>query len=344
MGCRSRAFGVAAAAIPLSLVVVAGESHAQPGGSSEKITAEALFEDGRRLVAEGKVAEACPKFMASEKLDPSLGTLLNLANCLEKQGLLASAWASYREAASAADAAGRKDYVATAERHADALAPRLARLTVIVERPTEGLLVKRDGVVVDRAEWGLAIPVDTGSHTIEASAPAHKGWATAVAVGQEGAQAKVTVPLLEAVPEQLVQQPSPPPAVAPPLAALPGLVTPPPAEQRSPSQVQRVIGWAVGGVGVVVLATGGALAAVAKSKYNESLANCESTNADLCSATGVSQRDGALSAGNAATIALGVGAAALIGGVVVVLTAPRGSRAAFLVGPTVGGAALGGTW
>jgi len=100
--------------------------------SNTNVAAEALFEEGRSLVAAGKVAEACPKFADSERLGPSVATLLNLANCWERVGRTATAWATYREAASAANAAGRKDYLATAQRRADGLAPKLARLIVTV--------------------------------------------------------------------------------------------------------------------------------------------------------------------------------------------------------------------
>jgi hypothetical protein len=339
-----RPIGVALAAAAL----VAGANIPSARAQGEKISAEALFEDGRRLVGEGKYAEACPKFLASQRLDPSAGTLLNLASCLEKQGLVASAWQTYKEAASAADAAGRRDYVGTAQRHAEALVPRLARLTVNVEQPVDGLHVKRDGVVVDRAEWGVPIPVDTGSHTIEAAAPAHKGWAAAAVVGQDGAQVKVTVPALEAAPEEAAPPapppPSPPgPAQAPPAGA--GVVGSP-GPQHAASSTQRSIGWVVGGIGVVGLGVGAGLAVLAKSKNSSSLANCESASPNLCSPTGISERDSALSAGNASTVAVGVGAAAVVGGLLLVFTAPSSSAAAaaWVVGPTPGGAVVRGTW
>src|SRR5580658_3235689 len=141
---RRSTFSTVAAASLLLATTLVGSARAQSSSGSEKVTAEALFEDGRRLVAAGKYAEACPKFQASQKLDPSAGTLLNLASCWEKAGRSATAWGAYKEAASLADAAGRKDYVATAQRHADALAPKLARLTLTVEQPVDGLQIKRD--------------------------------------------------------------------------------------------------------------------------------------------------------------------------------------------------------
>ena len=43
--------------------------------------AESLFREGKRLSSEKKFSEACPKFEESYRLDPGLGTLLNLATC-----------------------------------------------------------------------------------------------------------------------------------------------------------------------------------------------------------------------------------------------------------------------
>ena len=127
-------------------------------------------------MSEGKASEACPKFAESQRLDPSPSTLLNLASCYEKSDHPASAWATYREAASAASGLGRQDLVATAQRHADSLFPTLARMSISVAAPADGMVIALDGVSVGRAEWGVAVPVDPGEHTIEASAPHYKPW------------------------------------------------------------------------------------------------------------------------------------------------------------------------
>jgi hypothetical protein len=318
-----------------------------PGGSN--VAAEALFEDARALVAAGNFADACPKFAESERLGPSVSTLINLANCWEKVGRTATAWAAYREAASAANAAGRKDYLATALKHADSLAPKLARLTLTVPQPVPGMQVKRDGVVVESAEWGSGIPVDTGTHSIEASAPGRKSWQAALEVAQDGAQASVTVPPLEEAPNP----PAPPPAVPTPAAASPAQspATPQASEDTSAAgggATQRTIAVVVAGLGVVGLGVGTAFAIIAKNKYGDSKANGQCpTDPNICNATGVSERNTAIDDGNVASVAFGVGVAALAVGGVLWFAAPHGSRpasAAFQVSPTLGGVVARGSW
>src|SRR5262245_40239679 len=46
--------------------------------------AEAAFDKGRALLQQGRVAEACLELEESQRLDPGLGTQLNLADCYER--------------------------------------------------------------------------------------------------------------------------------------------------------------------------------------------------------------------------------------------------------------------
>jgi hypothetical protein len=348
-----RGWGAALVAAISGVVASSAPARAQvppPAPSGGNVAAEALFEDARNLVAAGNFAEACPKFAESERLGPSASTLLNLANCWEKLGRTATAWATYREAASAANAAGRKDYLATALRHSDALAPKLARLTLTVSQPAAGMQVKRDGIVVESAEWGTGIPVDTGSHSIEASAPGRKAWQVALEVAQDGAQASVTVPPLEEAPVEPTSTAAGPAPVAASSAILPA--TPATSEQPSAAgggATQRVIAGAMAGVGVVGLGLATAFAIMAKNNDADSKANnqCPTPDQNHCTPSGVSARDSALTDGNIATVAFGVGVAALAAGGILWFTAPHGpppAGAAFQVSPTLGGVVARGSW
>ena len=66
---------------------------AQAQTTQQIATAQALFDEGKRLHKDKNFQEACPKFEASHRIDPGLGTLLYLGDCYEEIGRTASAWA-----------------------------------------------------------------------------------------------------------------------------------------------------------------------------------------------------------------------------------------------------------
>ncbi|MFM2417004.1 MAG: hypothetical protein RL385_1727, partial [Pseudomonadota bacterium] len=70
--------------------------------AADKAAAEALFDRGLQLLRDGKVSEACSALEESESIEPGIGTMLYLADCYERLGRTASAWALFREAASRA--------------------------------------------------------------------------------------------------------------------------------------------------------------------------------------------------------------------------------------------------
>jgi serine/threonine-protein kinase len=345
---RRRRVPLFATRLAATVLTLGSLARAQPAGSgNDRVAAEALFDEGRNLVAAGKFADACPKFADSQRLDPSPSTLLNLASCWEKLGRTASAWVTYREAASAANAANRADYMATAQRHADALAPKLARVTIQVPQPVEGLELRRDGMVVSSVEWGQAIPVDPGTHTVQARAPGYAEWTVAAAT-LEGSLVTVTVPPLEALP---AQAPPPPATAAAPAPPAPGPAAPAaeqPAREPGDSPL-RTTGLVVGSAGIAGLVVSGTFAAFAKAHYNDSLKNCEQGNPNLCNSTGVNQRGDARTYGDVATVALCFGAPALVAGAVLWLTGGRTqspTTARVAVAPLVGGGAamVEGAW
>ncbi len=81
-------------------------------------------------MASGAYGDACARFSESERLDPAAGTLLNLADCYERNGQLASAWLTFREATTAAELSDRAAWSEQASARARLLEPRLPTLTV----------------------------------------------------------------------------------------------------------------------------------------------------------------------------------------------------------------------
>ncbi|HSR98645.1 MAG TPA: hypothetical protein VLM79_16425, partial [Kofleriaceae bacterium] len=124
----------------LVLLCIAGTAQAQ----SAPDQAEAQFQRGKRLMAEGKIAEACAAFDDSQRLDPSPATVMNQAHCRERNGQLATARALFLEAArqtsAMRDAKWKKTH-ATATGLAAKLDPRLSTLRIDVppDNVVEGL-------------------------------------------------------------------------------------------------------------------------------------------------------------------------------------------------------------
>jgi hypothetical protein len=147
--------------------------------------AETLFREGKQLMKENRFAEACAKFDASDRIDRGIGTLLNLADCREKNGQIATAWATFLEAATAARTAHDSVRENEARTRASALEPRLSYLTISVPdgSKVEGLVVKRGDDTVDPALWNQGVPVDAGTYVVSGQAPGHEPWSTTITVG-----------------------------------------------------------------------------------------------------------------------------------------------------------------
>ncbi len=290
--------------------------YAEPTSSNKALATE-LFDNAEKLMASSDYAAACPKYRESQRLDPELGTQLHLADCYEKAGKTASAWAAFKDATEVAAKRGDPREQAARD-HATALEAKLSRLTINVRDPTTpGLEVRLDGEAIGRAAWGLGAPVNPGSHKIEASATGRKPWSTTVNVSANAAKETVTVPQLKEDPQAPVA--AAPAAMAP---AAPPVQTPRHDQGAAQGGTQRTIGVVVAGAGVVGLAVGGVLGLGAKSKFDEASSHCDG---DACDPTGIALRHEAVGRGNTATIVFGIGAAALVAGGVIWLTAPNGT-------------------
>jgi hypothetical protein len=194
-----------------SLIAILGSAVYIPASPTiahaQSAEAEVLFRDGRTLIRRGKLAQGCDKLDASARLESSVGTLLNLGDCREKLGKLASAWAAFRKAeAMAKRSGGDEKRQGEAGKRADKLEPRLSNLVIEVPTPVDGLIVHRDNEVIDAAVWSTALPIDPGSYTIIAEAPGYVTWRLVVPIGSDAKQKTVTVPALERA--------APPPPVA----------------------------------------------------------------------------------------------------------------------------------
>lgn len=229
-----------------------------------------LFDAAESLTKAGRLAEACPKYAESYRLDPQLGALLHYADCLEHNGQLASAYAAFRDASEVA-AQKNDDRKGVAEARAKALEPRLTRVSIELapNATIPGLEILKDGTVLSEASLGMPVAVDRGEHRVEARAPGYKPWVTSVLAQTEGATERVVVPVLEPMPA------APPPVVAPPPSAPP----PAPAPESSGGGISPLT-WVAGGVAVVGLGVGVAFNVMARSANSDAKSYCSSDSDD----------------------------------------------------------------
>ena len=328
--------GVAAAQAGPAADTGAAAAPGGGGGAGNKVPAEDLYQQGLALMAAGKWAEAAAKLEESNRIDPAPGTSINLADCYEHMGKLASAWTLFVEAATIF---GRKTppdpRAETAKARAEALYPRLSRLTIEVPEAvlaTPGLVVRRDGQELGAGQMGAAIAVDPEDHVIEASAPGRVAWSAKVKVEGEAKKVSVVVPAL---------------AEAGDGGGGAGA-----AGGGWPWQKKVAVGAA--GVGVAGLVVGAVFGGMAMGNHEELTKRCAPGEPRVCDAEGVKIAGEQKTVATVSTVEFAAGGALIAAGVVLWLVAPSadggaktGRGSGVWIAPSVGGVtglAAGGAW
>ncbi len=338
-----------AAGICATLALDASPASAD-NGFSQEAAAEALFREAAVLFDEGKTEEACAKFDASQQLDPALGTTLRLADCYDRIGRTATAWAAFQRAAAMANKQDQPEREAIANERAEDLYSRLSYLALKVSEATAslpGVEVTLNGAAIPRGTWGTPIPVDPGTQLLVVRAPGHVEWSQELDISTTPGTQQARVPALTEEPRKEV------PSTAKPVrgsAATP-MDQPEPWPEES-SSTQRVLAYVSGGIGLAALGVGGYFTYQAYRLDQRSLDHCLESDPTACTSEGKSLRDDAQQKGNWATIA-GAGGLALVGlSVVLFATAPSDDETAredslrmtARVGPDRAGLQLGGSW
>ncbi len=306
-------------------------AHAQ----SDSAAARGLFAEARTLMEKERYEEACPKFEESLRLDHGMGTQFNLAFCWEKLGRSASAWALFLDVAAAARAGNQPQREAAARERAEALEPKLTRLRIALTDPVPDTKVMRDDKEVGRAAWGTAMPVDPGDHVIVVTAPGKQQWTQDVKVPAASRTFSVTVPTLEDAVAPVAAESAPEPK------AETQTVDTGTQQRSSGLSGQQVTGLVLGGVSVAALATGTVFAIQSNSDNNEALALCRTQTAsgDRCDGPDEHERHRKLVADAKrelvlAYVGFGVGAAAAVTGIILVVTGGNDSgQGTFNVSP-----------
>jgi hypothetical protein len=286
--------------------------------SVEVLEARELFLQGRKLINEGHSAEACIAFERSQKLVPTIGTLLNLGMCHSDAGRLATAHDYYRQAevlATLQRDSRRRDH---AHNEAAALAPRRASLTlrIPVAADTE-LEVRVDGASLPRDVWSNPMYIDAGEHRIWVETADHQVWQGSVLI-VDGNKHVIVIP--EFRPPAAAgggrAEAVSPAHVAEVAAPASSLVKVHPELQRDSEELgtTRYVALGVGGAGLAALGASLVFTLRARSTYDDSSSECRSNN--VCSPKGLALRDDAFADATRATVFGIAGGAAVVGALV----------------------------
>jgi hypothetical protein len=303
-------------------LLLAGAAHAEGSPAAEQ-----FFRDGRAAFKRGEWEKARAMFAESQRLDPAPGTLVNLALAEEKLGKLASAWDHARGAQEGLPATD--DRASVAKKLYEDLEARLPRLTLRSDKPLpDGTKIAIDDTELSTATLGVALPEDPGPHKIVIRAPGHKDMQMSVTLAEKQRETYTVqlgeisaTPVTDAVPVDRSQgDRDRADRDARDRDKRDG-------DRRDAGGTQetsplRTLGWVLAGTGGAGLIVGGVFGALTIDKKNTVDQHCTPG----CDNPGLdASRDGKTFA-TVSTISFVAGGALLVGGVVLVLVAPKPER------------------
>jgi hypothetical protein len=307
-----------ARAFPVLITLVTMAASAAAAGPEDVKRAEVLFRDGQKLLKSGNISQACAAFAESQRFDPAVGTLLNLAECHAQERRFASAHAEFLEAARQAREAGQHERETFAK---DQAALSEAVLSYIELRLPPGVdAVAIDDKPIPKAALAKPVPLDPGAHALTVSGAGRRPRAVRLDVANGPSTQVVDVPPLEA---------------APPTAASPA--------PDDPARPRRIAGLATAGAGVLALGLGAFFGLRAAGKKSDAEPHC---TGHFCDAEGLSLHDDAHAAATVSTVAFLVGVLAVGAGSYLYFSVPRPAKgiARARLAPTLGGLRVEATW
>lgn len=294
-----------------TLALRSSVAHADTGSIAEE-----LFREARQAMQENDYASACPKFAESQRLDPSVGTLLNIALCEEHTGRIAAAWGHFRTVIDQLPPHDRR--MPIAESHLKALDPRVPKLKLAIQGPRAAEVdVDLDGTVLLAGAFGSELPIEPGRHVIALRGSGVKSSQLELEIAEgEHLERTLEVELAPEVPA--VVAPLATPVVKP---AAPKAVRPPARSATSAPthDAQRSWGYATATVGVAALATSALLGGLALHEQSIVSRHCPENE---CDAEGLSAGKRGSRLETWANVSFGLGLLGVGGGVYLVLSAP----------------------
>ena len=227
-------------------------AHAAP----QQTSGPALFQEAKTLRSHGRFELACQRFAESQRAEPSIGALLNIADCDERAGKLVAAYDSCVAARELATTKADSERASFADSRAKELDARIPRLHLELHEPgVRGLRVTFNGTVVPEKDLRAPIRIDPGPHRIQVTAPGRSPTTVERSISPAERHVYVSLPRLSPLPNTEEGDRADAPA---------------PAETSSDARI-GVTTTAIGGALVV----GGMITGmIAMSRWNEFLESC----------------------------------------------------------------------
>jgi tetratricopeptide (TPR) repeat protein len=153
---------------------------------SEVQAARELFKKAEADEDAGKWEEALDKVKRAISVKPTPGLRYHIALCEEKLGRLVEALADYTAADQMAREQNNKDVIDAVAEPLKTLRIRVPTLTIEVPA-AQGSEVELDGKPIAQGVYGVAMPVEAGTHKVTARAPGKRPFSTQVTLHEREA-------------------------------------------------------------------------------------------------------------------------------------------------------------
>lgn len=261
-------------------------------GAKERATQ--LMKEGNDLSGESSYPEALEKFQQAYAIYPSPKILLNIGTTLRNLGRNAEAAEVYERYLSRDDRdPGRVAELERILREIDAVVGHIT-----IKASVAGSMVTIDGKELGVAPFTRTLRVEPGAHKVVAE--------------KAGMQAYVGSLSIKAGETQVAE--------ADPLP--PGVVTKTNTVTVETSRGQRIAAVIVGSTGIAAGIVGGVFGGLAMSTNDDASQHCAKDQPEICDAKGVELGSTASEQATVSTVMISVGGAALLGGIILWVTAP----------------------
>jgi len=315
----------------LATLAAPAAAQEEPDISAEaKEEAAAKYREGLSLFEAEKPGEALPLFQRALAITNSPNARLMVAMCLKQMGQVAEAYREMQAILETPDAQDNPKYERTLESaraELEQLQQQVGELTVRVEGSPPGLRVTIDGEPIELGEDSPPIVLKGGEHELVATADGLETDERTVHIAPGHSKA-ITLSLEPPPPKA---EPKPEPEEPPP----------PPPEPKSGITDLQMVGYVVGGVGVVGLGVFATTGLMAKSKYDSVNDACGGERCD--DPKYADDIDSGKSLQTVANVSLIIGAAGVLTGSALILFggSSQTEQATVAAAPLPGGGYLG---